>query len=222
MSWIAVGAGVVGLVGGVVSRSNANKKLDKLQQQNEANAYTENPLAAKRLALANTLLNARMPGATAAEKNIRISGANALGNVQRNATNSNQVLGLGAAIEGQEGAQFENLAGQEAQDYQRRYNNQQQAVEGEIAEGDKVRGDKNRVFQDTVQMQGAQAANNANNWSSISNLGFSAANFGMQGGFNSGMGQSFWGGGGGNNAGSNAYQMQPMMYNPQVLPYRNG
>lgn len=217
MSWIAIGVGAVGLVGGIVSRSNSNKKLKKLSDAASANQYQENPLAAKRLAMANTLLNARMPGATAAEKNIRVSGANALASVQRNATSGNQVLALGAGIQGQEGQQFENLAGMEANDYQRRYANQQSAIEGQIAEGDKVQGSKQQVLGQQAQIQGAQAANTANNWSSISNFGFSAANFGMNGGFSSGMGQSYWGNGGG---GGNNYQMQRTNpYNPQLLPY---
>lgn len=197
-SWIAVGVGVVGVVGGAISRGNANKKARKLQEEAERNKYTANPLAQKRLGLANTLLNARMPGAASAERNIYRSGASAFSNVQRNATNSNQVLGLGAAIQGQEGQQFENLAGMEDQDYQRRLANQENAQQGVINEGDKAAAGTQNLLQQKSQLQGAIAANNANTWSSISNLGFSAANFGMQGGFNSGMGKSFWGGGGGN------------------------
>ncbi len=221
MSWIAVGVGVVGAVGGMVSRSNANKKLKKLQDKAEENQYKENPLAAKRLAMANTLLNARMPGATAAEKNNRMSGANALASAQRNATSGNQVLALGAGIQGQEGQQFENLASMEAQDYQRRYGNQQMAMEGQIAEGDKVAGSKQQVLGQQAQLQGAQAANTAANWSSVSNLGFSAANFGMNGGFSSGAGQNFWGSGG--NGGNSPYSMQRTTpYSPQLLPYGNG
>lgn len=218
MSWIAVGVGVVGAVGGIVSRSKANKKLSKLQQQAEANKYVENPLARQRLGLANTLLNARMPGAAAAEKNIYRSGASAFSNAQRNATNSNQVLGLGAAIQGQEGQQFENLAGMEDQDYQRRYANQENAQQGVINEGDKVQGSKQQVLGQQAQIQGAQAANTANNWSTVSNLGFSAANFGMNGGFSSGMGQIFWGSG----SSGGGFQMQKTNpYNPQLLPYHN-
>lgn len=217
MSWIAVGVGVVGAVGGIVSRSNSNKKLSRLQKKAEENQYQENPLAAKRLALANSLLNARMPGATAAERNIRASSANALAGVQRNATSGNQVLALGAGIQGQEGQQYQDLAAMEAQDYQRRYGNQQMAVEGQIAEGDKVAGSKQQVLGQQAQIQGAQAANTAANWSTISNLGFSSANFGMNGGFSSGMGQNFWGSGGG---GGQFNMQRTNPYNPQLLPYR--
>lgn len=218
-SWIAVGVGVVGAVGGAISRGKANRKLSKLQQQAEDNAYQENPLAKQRLGLATTLLNARMPGAAAAERNIYTSGANAYARTSRNAGDSTQALGVGAAIQGQEGQDFSNLAQQEAQDYQRRYANQQAAVEGQINEGDKVQNSKQQLLGQQAQIQGAQSANNAATWSSISNLGFSAANFGMQGGFNSGMGQNFWGGGNGN-AGANAYQMQRTSpYNPQLQPY---
>lgn len=217
-SWIGVGALAVGVVGGAISRGKANRKLTKLQQQAEANRYTANPLAQKRLDLANTLLNARMPGATQAERNIYATGANAQAGVQRNATSGSQALAVGSAIQGQEGQEFNNLAMMETQDYQRRLANQENAQQGVINEGDKVQGSKQQVLGQQAQIQGAQSANNANTWSSISNFGFSAANFGMQGGFNSGLGQSFWGGG--NNPGANAYRMQRTQpYNPQLLPY---
>lgn len=220
MSWIAVGVGVVGMVGGMVSRGKSNRKMKKLQAEAEANRYVANPLAQKRLDLANTLLNARMPGASGAEKNIYTGGANALAKTQRNATDSNQLLLSGAAIQGQQNEDFTNLAQMENQDYQRRYGNQVAAQEGVIEEGNKVQMGKQAVLQQKAQLQGAQAANTAANWSSISNLGFSAANFGMNGGFSSGMGQKFWGSGGG--GGGSQYMQRTAQYNPQMLPYRNG
>ncbi len=221
MSWIAVGVGVIGGVASIVSRSNANKKMKKLQEENEANAYQENPEARKRFAMAQTLLNARMPGASAIEKNIFTTGANQLSQVQRNATDSSQLLGLGAAIQGQQGQQLSDLGIMEQQDYQRRYANQENAREGLIEEGDKVRADKNRIFSDKVQTQGAISQNNQNSWHDVSNMGFSMANFGANGGFSSGMGQNFWGG----NTGQGGYQpnmndiagMQRNMYNPQTI-----
>ncbi len=218
MSWIAVGVGVAGVVGGAISRGKANRKLSKLQQQAEANKYTANPLAQKRLDLANTLLNARMPGASQAEKNIYATGANQQGIIRRNATSGTQALALGAGLQAQEGEQFNQLAQMETGDYQRRLANQENAQQGVINEGDKEQMSKQNVLGQTAQLQGAQSANNANTWQSVSNLGFSAANFGMNGGFNSGMGQNFWGSGG-NNAGANAWKMDRQPYNPQTLPY---
>ncbi len=217
MSWIAIGVGAAGVIGGAISRGKANRKLSKLQQQAEANKYTENPLAQKRLDLANTLLNARMPGASQAERNIYATGANQQGIIRRNATSGTQALALGAGLQAQEGEQFNQLGLMETNDYQRRLANQENAQQGVINEGDKEQMSKQNVLGQTAQLQGAQAANNANTWQSVSNLGFSAANFGMQGGFNSGMGQNFWGSG--NNGGANAWQMPRQQYNPQTLPY---
>ncbi len=219
-SWIAVGVAAVGVVGGAISRGKANKKLSKLQQQAEANKYTENPLAQKRLDLANTLLNSRMPGASQAERNIYATGANQQGIIRRNATSGTQALALGAGLQAQEGEQFNQLAQMETGDYQRRLANQENAQQGVIMEGDKAQNSKQNVLGQQAQLQGAQAANNANTWQSVSNLGFSAAQFGMNGGFNSGMGQNFWGNGG-SNAGANAWKMQRQPYNPETLPYGN-
>ncbi len=222
-SWIAVGVAAVGVVGGAISRGKANKKLSKLQQQAEANKYTENPLAQKRLDLANTLLNSRMPGASQAERNIYATGANQQGIIRRNATSGTQALALGAGMQAQEGEQFNQLAQLETGDYQRRLANQENAQQGVINEGDKVQGSKENVLGQTAQIQGAQSANNANTWQSVSNLGFSAANFGMQGGFNSGMGESVWGKPNpykNDAAWGNAAGMQRTTpYNPQTLPY---
>lgn len=216
-SWIAVGVAAVGVVEGAISRGKANKKARKLQEEAERDKYVANPLAQKRLDLANTLLNARMPGATQAEKNIQSSTANAIGSVGRNATSGSQALALEAGLQGQQNQAYSNLAGVEANDYQRRYANQENAVQGVIYEGDKEAAGKQNLLGQKAQLQGAQAANNANTWQSVTNLGFSAANFGMQGGFNSGMGQNVWGGG--NNTSGNAWQMPRQQYNPQTLPY---
>src|SRR5205085_1584394 len=82
-----------------------------------------NPIAGQRLGLAQTLLNARMPGAAAAERNIYGSQANTMAQVNRNATDSSQVLALAGAAQGQTNQAFSNLETQEAQDYQRRYSN---------------------------------------------------------------------------------------------------
>lgn len=219
-AWVAVGVAAVGVVGGVISRSKANKKARKLQEEAERNKYTANPLAQQRLDLANSLLNARMPGAAQAERNIQSSTANASGSIQRNASSGSQALALNAASQGQENNAFSNLGLAEAQDYQRRYANQENAIQGVINEGDKVQAGTQNLIQQKGQIQGAIAANNANTWSSITNLGMSAANFGMNGGFNSGAGQSFWGSGGGSSSG-NQWQMPHNQYNPQTLPYRN-
>lgn len=202
-SGIGLAAGIVGGIGKMIQRGKANKQLKALQAQDPT--YTANPEAQKRLSLANSLLNARMPGAARAERNIYASGGNARGQIQRNATDSSQALALGAGIQGNEANQFGQLAQNEAQDYQRRYANQVGAQQGMINEGDKVFQDEERRFGNKLQIQGAINQNKQNNWGDIANMGYGVASFGMAGGMD-GMKGMF--GGGGNQGMSSQPQMQ--------------
>ena len=186
----------VGLVGGAISRSNANSQLDKLQKADPT--YKENPLAAQRLGLANTLLNARMPGASSAEQNIYTNQANIISRAERGATDSAQMLAVGGNAQGQTNDALTRLGMEEAGDYQRRYGNFVGAQEGLINEQDKVYQDKVRRFQDMSQIQGAKAQNSAASWQELSNFGMGMANFGVASGWK-------WPGssGGGTNGGAN-------------------
>lgn len=176
-----LGLGLIGGVGKLFGNRKANRRLEELMKLNPQ--YQANPLAAQQMGLAQTLLNARMPGAAAAEHNIYQSQANMIGQVNRNATDASQVLAMAAAGQGQANQAFGNLATQEAQDYQRRYGNLATAQQGVINEGDKVFQDQVRRFQDMAQIRGAQNANRQNTWDSVSNLGFGAMNLGMMGGY---------------------------------------
>lgn len=192
LSIAGLGLGVIGGIGGLFGAKKSNRQLEALIKQNPQ--YQANPIAAQRMGLAQTLLNARMPGAAAAERNIYQNQANMMGNVNRNATDASQALALAAAGQGQSNQAFGNLATQEAQDYQRRYGNLTQAQEGQIQEGDKVFQDQVRRFQDLAQIRGAQAHNRQSAWSSLGNLGFGMMGYGMAGG--SGMFGNGSGGGG--------------------------
>lgn len=176
--------------------------------------YNANPEAAKRLGLAGTLLNARMPGASALERNIYGNQANQLANVNRNATDSSQALALGAAAQGQTNQAFQNLGVQEQQDYYNRLQNYTGAQQGVIQEGDKVYQDKVRRFQDMAGLQGAGEQNTQQGWNSIANLGFGGASIASQYGMMNGGGQ---GGGGMVNpsSASNSFMgMQPQSGTP--------
>ena len=206
-------AGGIGLIGSAISRGNSNDELDQLMKEDPT--YKENPQAKQRLSLAQTLFNARMPGATAAERGIFSNQANTMGRFQRNATDSSQLLALGAAAQGQTNEALQDLSQQEAMDYQRRYGNLVGAQQGVINEGDKVYEDSTRRFGNKVQMTGAKQQNNAATWQDIANFGFSAASLGAGAGW-----QDFNFGGGGGNPGANAYKMPRQNYDPQLLPYR--
>lgn len=180
---IGAGLGLIGGIGKMVGRAGANSRLRQLERDNPA--YKENPLAKQRLGLASTLLNARMPGASSMEKNIATSQANTQANVSRNASSGAQALAMGGVAQGQADNSYNNLATQEAQDYQRRYGNQVGAQEGVIREGDKVFQDQQRRFQDNVGIEGAINENNQNTWGDISRMGFGLSDFAMSGGMGS-------------------------------------
>lgn len=178
---IGLATGIIGSVGKIFGAGSANKKLDQLLQQDPT--YKANPIAAQRLSLAQSLLNARAPGAAYAQANIYGSQANQEANIQRNATSGSQGLAAGAAAQAQTNKNFLDLNSQEDQDYQRRYQNEVGAQEGQIQEGDKVYQDQIRKFGDIAQIRGMQNQNTQNAWQSLSNLGYSTANFGLSGGF---------------------------------------
>jgi hypothetical protein len=195
---IGLGVGLISGIGKLFSSGSANSKLDALISQDPA--YKPNPIAAQRLGLAQSLLNARMPGAATAEKNIYNTQANTLAADQRAATSSAQLLGAAGGVQGQTQQAFSNLGEKEAQDYQRRYANLEGAQEGQISEEQKAYQDKIRKFQDIAQIRGAQNANRQAAWGSLSNLGFGLANFGLAGGTKALFGS---GGGGQPSLGSN-------------------
>lgn len=204
LSLAGLGLGLIGGIAGIFGAGSANSKLDQLINQDPT--YKANPIAAQRMSLAQSLLNARAPGAAYAESNIYGAGANNQANIQRNATSGSQALAAGAAGQAQENKGFLDLSNQETQDYQRRYGNLVGAQQGEIQEGDKVFQDQTRRFQDLAQIRGQQNANTQNAWQSVSNLGFGTMNFGLAGGWNKIMG------GGGNKGGSTPAMQAPSNY----------
>lgn len=168
LSIIGLGTGLIGSIGKLFGRGKANKRLEALKAQD--------PIYPKeRLSLAQTLLNARMPGAASIENNIYRNQANQMANINRNATDSSQALALGAAAQGQTNEAFNRLGLNEAQDYQRRQNNL-------IGAQDAMYSDQVRRYQNLAQLEGAKNQNNQNTWGDISNMGFSLMDFGLAGG----------------------------------------
>lgn len=166
------------MIGGLISGFSANSKLNALKGMDPS--YQANPMAAQRLGLAQTLLNARMPGATSMQQNIYGNQANQLANVNRNATDGSQALALGSAAQGQTNQAFANLGTQEAQDYYNRLGNLTGAQQGMIQEGDKVYQDKVRRYDDLAAITGAQLKNTQTNWNSLANMGLGGAGLAAQ------------------------------------------
>lgn len=192
---LGLALGIGGAIGKMFGRGKANRQMKKLLVNDPQ--YKENPLAQERLGLAKTLLNARAPGAMAAERNIYSSGANAFANAGAASTDASQLLATAGDIQANTNQAFNDLGQQETADYQRRYGNVVGAQEGVINEQDKVFQDRVRRFQNEAQIKGAINENRQSGWGDISNLGFGLLNFGMSGGYK-GM---FGGGNGGQTQG---------------------
>lgn len=193
---IGLGIGIAGGIGKMIGRGKANRELRNLQKQDPM--YAADPrimqMANQRLGLANTLLNARAPGAMQVERNIYTNQANQLGRLDRNATDAGQALAVAAGIGGQTNQSFNDLGQMEAQDYYRRLQNQQSAQQGVMDESARIEGntyqDQIRRYQNKMDIQGAIQQNKQSTWGDISNLGFGIADFGMKGGFDGMFGQS--------------------------------
>lgn len=187
------GLGTVGTIFGIVAGMKWDKELSKLKEKNPK--YTSSPYAAKTLALAETLLNSRMPGAAARERNIYGSGANAMAGVTRNATDASQALATAAGIQGQQTDAFNSLQMQEGQDYYNKLNNLNAAYGGMTQEHKDLFDDEVRRWQDQVNIITAQYKARKQGGQDISNYG--AMMGGLVGGAVGGVG----GGGGGGGTG---------------------
>lgn len=177
LSAAGMGIGLIGGIGQYFGSKKADKTLEELIKQSPQ--YQTNPIAKQRLALAQQLLNARMPGAASIERNIYGNQANILSNVERNATDGSQALAIASAVQGQTNQSFQDLGIQEGQDYYNRLQNLTGAQEGMISEGDKIYQDQIRRYEDLAKIRGAQNQNRQNRWQGVSNFGQSVTNVGQ-------------------------------------------
>lgn len=172
MPVIASGAiGLIGMAGKAAGRATANRQLQKL--------IDEIPKYKNKAGLAQTMLNARMPGAAQAERNVYGEQASILGRGQQAATSSSDILQQLAGVQSQTNQAISGINQSELADYQRRYGNLMEAENTDYAAAQNQYAQK-------AQLQGAIQENKQNTWGDIANTGFSMANFSAQGGFNKG------------------------------------
>lgn len=167
--------GAMGTVGGIFSSiagMKADKQLSKLIKENPA--YTSSPYAANNLGLSQQLLNSRMAGMSARERNIQTSGANARSGISRVTTDSSQAAAMMAGIQGQEGEQYNDLAMQEAQDAAMKQQNLMGANREMTAEHKDLFDDSVRRWQDQVNTTLTQYKMRQAGGQSFTNMGGSA------------------------------------------------
>lgn len=156
---IALAAG--GQVMSMVQRAKANKTLRE--------AMKNMPKAPRMTGLAQTLLNAKMPGAANIENQLNKTYASQIANMQRGSTSGNQLILGGAGAAGQLNQGLNQLQQADVQDYQRRYQNLDAAQQRDYA-------NSMQEYQTQLQLQGAINENQQANWGDLSNLGMAGLN----------------------------------------------
>ena len=187
----------VGTIFSAIAGMKWDKEMDKLKEKDPR--YTSSPYAANNLGMAQQLLNSRMAGANARERNIQTSGANVRAGIGRNATDSSQALALMAGTQGMEGQQYNDLAIQEGQDAYQKQNNLFNANKDMTVEHKDLFDDEVRRWQDQVNMITAQYKARKQGGSDIGQLGsgLSSMGGGLGGGGGMGGGGGSYTGGGG-------------------------
>lgn len=144
-------------IGQGIKQNKAAKKINPVWQQ-----YQENPYAKQQLGTAQNLFNAPMFGGTELQQKVFANQGNAIGNINRNATDGTQALAMGALAQGQTNDALQDYQIKNAQNKYSMLNNLNAAYGGMIQEGDKV---YNSVLQkymmdvqrkDNLQASGAQ------------------------------------------------------------------
>lgn len=172
----------VGTIFNSIAGIKADKKLSKLLETDPQ--YTSSPYAANTLGMAQTLLNSRMAGAAAREKNLYGSQANTVANINRNATDSSQALALAAGAQGQTNQGFNDLQLQEGQDAAMKQQNLINANQGMTQEHKDLFDDSVRRWQDqvnTVMTQYKMRRQGGNDWSQMGSSASSLGGSGMGG-----------------------------------------
>lgn len=191
-------------LGGIATLGNmVGKFISGAKQTKESkainpiwNQYQRSPFAGKQLEIAQQMFGGRMAGAPQLERNIFANQATRLGNLQKNATNSTQLLSLGAQAQGVTNDALEDLQIREAQNKQMMLQNLNQAYGTNIREGDKEYESMLQKYgmdverKDALRSSGAQ--NKYGSVSDLASMGFTMGTSGMFGG-----GGGLFGGGGG-------------------------
>lgn len=170
--------GIGGMIGGTINKNKtANKQMDMANAINpEWKKYQTSQYAQNRLGMAQQMFNGRMAGAADMERNIAANGANALSNINRNASDSSQALAAAAGAQGQTNDAYNNLAIQENKNKYSLLDNLNSGYDAMIKEGDK---DYDSMMQkygmDMGQknsLMGASWQNKAGMWNDIASGGF--------------------------------------------------
>lgn len=183
-----------------IKQNKEAKKINPIWQE-----YAESPYAKQQLGTAQNLFNAPMAGGAELQRNILANQGNAIGQINRNATDSSQALALGALAQGQTNDALQGYQIQNAQNKYSMLNNLNQAYGVMIGEGDKkYKSIMQKYMMDVQRKDALKSAGAQNIYGGIDDIEGQALQVaGMFGGI-PGLGKMFGGGkfGGGGAGGS--------------------
>lgn len=175
-----IGLGLANAAGRFISGIGQKKESKKINPI--FNQYKSSPFAGQQLSLAQQLYGGRMFGAPQLERNIFSNQANQMGNVSRNATDSSQLLALGAAGQGLTNQSLSDLQTTEAQNRYNMLGNLNRAYGTMIGEGDKEYESMFQKYQMDAQRKDAlRNAAAQNKYGAISDLSSMAFTLGTSG-----------------------------------------
>lgn len=159
----------VNMVGKFISGAKQKKEANKINPV--FNQYQTSPYAQKQLGIAQQMFGGRMAGAPQLERNIFANQATRLGGLQRNATDSSQLLSLGAQSQGMTNDALEDLQIREAQNKQMMLQNLNQAYGTMIGEGNKEYESMKYKFEtDAARKDDLMKSAAANKYGAVSDL----------------------------------------------------
>jgi hypothetical protein len=182
---VGTAASLLGMGMDIFNRFRTARKQKNLANQiNPVDPeYQTSEYAKQGLARASQLYNSRMPGASAAEKNIANAFANQQAAVERSSTNSADSLYMAAAGGAGMNEASANLAQQEAANQLQREGVLSQAENRMIGEGDKVFNDRLRKYTEAVSakndLMNASYQNRAGAWNTMAKGGLMLLGSGM-------------------------------------------
>lgn len=182
--------GILGAVGslgkigvGIAQNSEANK-IDPVYKPYEVSQYAQNQLGT-----AQQLFNGRMAGAADQERNIATSQADSFANAARGATDSGQLLQMGAAGQGMANNAYQQLQIAEKQNKYDLLGNLNAGYQAMTAEGDKVYQDQLNKFNiDSQQKAALRSSAWGNIFGGANDLASTAVQGDQLGWFNGGSG----------------------------------
>jgi hypothetical protein len=179
---------VAGAIGSLINAGKQRRTIRKAMKSWVD--YKESPYAENRLGLAETILNGESKAAKNAEANVAQNQADTIAAGERGATDSSQLLALATGAQAQSNDAYNQIQGQESQDYMNRVNNLNGANDAMTAELDKKYQNQMQKFMTQLNLN--IGANNAAGQGFANSMGLLGSALGTMQGMKTGLGKLFF------------------------------